>query len=169
MEERLPDWVKEGKVTRDFLAWLKESEDNIENFSGYVLMKVTVRSCVLIYTAGEENTQGAKQIHSLALSGILRKKDCALYEVSPVLYQAVGIPKEFGFPDKSYVQAELEEKVTLQGRERIKQEWDQLVLKSGVTKEQLIPVIDRVQIHAAARRYFQMGKRFKSSQYRPLI
>lgn len=159
MTEQWPDWVTAGKETKNLFEWLEYGEVGIRLFSGRLFIKVLIGNCVLIYTEDTFQMERTERFHASRLCGIYRKTDYTLYEACPALYQAVGIPEEFYFPDKSEIQKELEEKVTIRGRERMKQEWDQLVLKSGFTREQLIPAIDREQIRMTAKRYFQMGKR----------
>lgn len=167
MVNYLPDWVNEGKETRDFLEWLECGSESMGRFSGWFLVKGALEGCVLIYTAGYQGNEEPGRFRLMQLCGIFRKEDCTLYEVSPVLYQAVGIPEEFGFPDKKDVQADMEEKVTARGRELMQKGWDELVIQSGCTKEQLIPVINREQIRQAARRYFHMKKRAADINYQP--
>lgn len=164
MAECLPDWVNEGTRTQEFLKWLECGGEYIGSFSEWSFMKGTMQNCVLVY--GLEQS-GTDRFHFIRLCGIFRKTDCALYEVSPVLYQAIGIPKEFCFPDKESVRSEIEEKVTDRGKKLMDEAWDQLVIRSGCTREQLIPMINREQIRMAARRYFQMGKSSKDISYLP--
>lgn len=166
MAERLPAWVKEGKKTKDLLTWLKCRKDVSGTFSECLLIKASVGSCILIYVQkqGEEQEDG---LHFMRLCGVLRTTDDTLYEVGPELYQAAGIPEDFRFPDKGEIQKELEEKVSIKGREMIKEEWDELVIRSGLTKEQIIPAIEREQVRMTARRYFQLGKRASDIAYRP--
>lgn len=166
MAEWLPDWVNEGKETKDLLAWLKYRKKATGVFSGHILIKAAVGSCVLIYM--EHHGKGEEgRIHFMKLCGILRTTDDTLYEVAPELYQAAGIPEDFSFPDKKAIQKELEEKVSIKGREMIKERWDELIIHSGLTRDQIIPAIDREQIRMTARRYFQMGKRAADIDYRP--
>lgn len=167
MEERLPDWISAGKETKNLYEWLEYSKDGINLFSGCLFMKVTAGSCALIYTEDAGRTEGTNRFRLCRLCGIYRKRDHTLYEAAPVLYQTFGIPAEICFPDKTDIQKELEEKVTTRGRERIRQEWDQLVQRAGFTGEELIPFINREQIRMTARRYFQIGKRAADILYLP--
>lgn len=167
MTGQLPDWVTAGKETRKLFDWLEYGKDSISLFSNRFFMKVTAGNCVLIYTEDAGQTERTERFHSSRLCGIYRKTDHTLYEAGPALYQAIGIPMEFCFPDKDMIQKELEEKVTISGREQMQQEWDQLVQNAGFTREELIPAIDRAQIRMTARRYFQMGKRAKHIVYLP--
>jgi len=167
MTERLPDWVSAGKETKKLFEWLEYSKDGMNLFSGCLFMKVTAGSCMLIYTEDASRTEGKNRFRSCRLCGIYRKRDHTLYEASPALYQSFGIPAEICFPDKTDIQKELEEKVTIRGRERIGQEWDQLVQRAGFTREELIPFINREQIRMTARRYFQIGKRAADILYLP--
>lgn len=167
MRERLPDWVKAGKNAKDLITWLEDTGSSTHIFSGRLFVKAELGSCILIYTEPMLQAVNPNRFHSCELCGVYRKNDSTLYEVGPALYRAVGIPEEFCFPGKSEIQKDLEEKVTANGRERIKQEWDQLVLSSGFTKEQLMPVIKREQIRMTAKRYFQMGKGSKHIAYLP--
>lgn len=166
MKGCLPDWITMGYRTRDFYKWLGNSQEYMADFSGRFFMKGTIQDCVLIY-GSQKNTDDMEEFHLTQLCGIFRKSDATLYEASPVLYQSIGIPKEFCFPDKESMQGELEKKVTLSGRKLLDTSWDQLVLKSGCTKEQLIPVINREQIRITARRYFQIGKKAQDIYYLP--
>lgn len=167
MKERLPDWVSAGKETQKLFEWLESSKDGISLFSGCLFMKVTAGSCILIYTEAAGQMEKTERFHSNRLCGIYRKRDHTLYEAGPALYQTFGIPEELCFPDKSAIQAELERKVTVYGRERLKKEWDQLVQKAGFTMEELIPFINRDQIRLMAERYFRMGKRAEHIVYLP--
>lgn len=167
MKEHLPDWAKEEKDAGAFFAWLNDGADGIRICSGFVLVKVPVKNCILIYTVKDHETAQNDRLHALQLCGIFRKTDGMLYEVGPVLHQVLKIPEGLSFPNKSVVQRELEEKVTIRGRERISKEWDQLVQRFCFTREQLIPVIDKEQINQRARRYLQMGKRSGQLVYLP--
>lgn len=166
MAEWLPDWINEGRETKDLLAWLKYRKSATGVFSGHILIKVMLRSCVLIYI--ENHGKGEEdRLHFMKLCGILRTTDDTLYEVAPELYQAAGIPEDFSFPNKREIQKEIEEKVTAKGREMIKERWDELVINAGLTRDQIIPAIEREQVRMTARRYFQMGKRAADIDYRP--
>lgn len=169
MAEKYPDWIMEGVQTKRFLAWLTKETDQVARFSEWTLLKGVRNGCVLVYLVSDTDLTKQAGVHSIELCGIFRKKDYSLYEVSPILYQAVGIPEEFGFPDKAEIQSEIEEKVTVHGRQKLQKEWDDLVIKSGFTREQLIPSIDRGKIHLAAKRYFQMGKRAEDLVYAPVF
>lgn len=165
MAGQFPDWVREGKETPELLAWLESEKDVMEVFAKQTLLKARSKNCVLIYSQGGEGKETG--FHSIRLCGIFRKTDRALYEVTRELYQAAGIPETFCFPDKEEVQKEVERKVTEAGRKKMLEEWDELVLKSGFTREQMIPAIDREQIRMTAKRYFQMGKRAADIDYQP--
>lgn len=167
MTEYLPDWIHEGIRTKEFLKWLEGNGESIGAFSEWTILKGTVQNCVLIYGVEFNKTEGTDQLHFLRLYGIFRKTDRTLYEVSPVLYQAVGIPEEFHFPNKETVQSEIEEKVMARGKKLIDEDWDQLIIRSGCTREQLIPAINREQIRKTSIRYFQMGKNSKDIVYFP--
>lgn len=169
MAEKYPDWIMEGVQTKRFLAWLTKETDQVARFSEWILLKGVKNGCVLVYHVPDTDFIMQEGFHSIELCGIFRKKDYSLYEVSPILYQAVGIPEEFGFPDKAEIQSEIEEKVTVHGRQKLQKEWDDLLIKSGFTREQLIPSIDREMIHLAAKRYSQMGKRAKDLVYVPVF
>lgn len=167
MKEHLPDWAKEEKDAGTFFAWLNEGTDGIRICSGFVLVKVPVKNCILVYTVKADDTAQNDRLHALQLCGIFRRTDGMFYEADPALYQVLKIPEGLSFPDKSAVQRELEEKVTIRGRERINKEWDQLVQRFGFTREQLIPAICKEQINQRARRYLQMGKRSHQLVYLP--
>lgn len=167
MTERLPDWVHAGEGTKRLFEWLEYAKEGINIFSGHLFIKAEMETCVLIYAEDNCQTEKTKRLHSCRLCGIYRKTDHTLYEAGAALYQSFGIPGEFCFPDKSGIQKELEEKVTIRGRERVKQEWDQLVQRAGFTREELIPFINREQIRMTARRYFQIGKRAEHILYLP--
>jgi len=165
MAGQFPDWVREGKETQELLAWLESEKDGMETFANRPLLKARSKNCVLIYS--QDGNGKETGFHSIRLSGIFRKTDRALYEVTRELYQAAGIPEKFCFPDKGEVQKEAEDKVTSMGRKMVLEEWDDLVVKSGFTREQMIPAIDREQIRMTAKRYFQMGKRAADIDYQP--
>lgn len=167
MREHLPDWITMGKRTMDFFKWLENGGESIEVFSNIFFVKGTMQDCVIIYGADQKNTNGMEELHLMQIYGIFRKRDHTLYEVSPVLFQTVGIPEEFYFPDKGNIQKKLEEEVTELGKKKMDDSWDQLILKSGCTREQLIPALSREQICMTARRYLQMGKKSKDIRYLP--
>ncbi len=160
MNQILPDWIKEGKDTKTFFSWLM---GEIPTYHG--LTKVEKESCVLIY--GNQSPDQQDGMHELHLYGVFRKTDDTLYEVNELLYQVAGIPTEFSFPGKDYIQRELECKVSTKGRTIIKNSWDDLVLSCGFTVGDLIPVIDRGQILMAAEKYQNWGKRSLDMVYVP--
>lgn len=165
MAGKVPDWVREGKETQELLAWLESEKDGMEAFAKQMLLKARSQNCVLIYSLGEGRKKTG--FHSIRLCGIFRKTDRTLYEVTGELYQAAGIPETFTFPGKGEVQIEAEEKVTSLGRKMVLEEWDDLVIKSGFTRAQLIPAIEREQIRMTAKQYFKLGKRAADIEYQP--
>lgn len=158
MDQILPDWIT--KDTQTFFSWLT---GETQTYHG--LTKVEKESCVLIYGNQPPERQGG--MHELHLYGIFRKTDATLYEVNALLYQIAGIPTEFSFPEKDYIQRELECKVSAKGRIIIKNSWDELVISCGYTVKDLIPVIDREQILTAAEKYQKRGKRSLDIVYVP--
>ena len=165
--ELLPAWVEAGERTEILFRWLLREEDQMLQLEGYGLVKARAEKCLLLYSSGKQRENRYGTSEGLVFCGIFNPCGYALYDVGRELRDAAGIPHDMFFPDKQDIQAEAQREIQKYGAEKIRTDWHSLLADTKYTTRQLLPVIERVKIQDAAKKFCSEGKTAEDVVYEP--
>lgn len=164
----LPAWVGQNGRTVSFFEWLTNGELFPWKCGNFFLIKVRQRKDYFLY-AGYGKGQILKMEENLEFAGIFRWKDCGLYDLRKPLRNLLGIPDEFGFPEKADALKEAEEIANRKALLLIRQEWGEILQEAQCEKAGMIPKIARNEIQKYAKKYYQAGKRAEEICFQPEV
>lgn len=166
--EMLPAWVGENSRTISFFEWIMEEKPEPWDFTKFSVIKVWQGDVYFLYSSSR--TGRVLDIgKSLTFLGIFNRHDCGLYDLREQLWEILGIPENFYFPQKADALKEAERIASQKVFQMMGRGWEEILQESGCEKRKLIPQISKSEIRRCAEEYYRAGKTEKEICFRPKV
>lgn len=167
--EMMPVWVLSGVYTKFFFSWLNEAEEShIWEHQNDTVVKMKQGNFIYLYLqkgAGKNLAPG----HDLKFAGLFVRKNYNLYDVDLELAVLLGLPEEIGFPCRTDIRREAEERASQKADEILEMHWQEFLYQSGLDTKSLIPLVVRSEIRERAENYYLQDRNLADIKFVPKI
>lgn len=164
----LPDWMGATKESKRLAEWLfSEENEPLESETAYII-KVKQSAFLFVYVGEKEGHSNFPKLDGhFRYNGFFNLTDYKFYDLGYDLKHWMKLGDAAVFQTREMVMGEAEEKISVQIRKLMNEEWESVLISyKGDTKD-LRPVIDKSEIRSLAEKSYLEGKKTAEIVFNP--